>query len=277
MALAPSASRHTVPAHRTLLVRPPSSALADGELTHLERVPVDADLAVRQWTEYVAVFRGLGWDVRELPAAEEHPDGVFVEDTVVVFDGPAGAGPAAGAGLAVLTRPGALSRRGEVESMRAAAEATGREVAEITAPGTLEGGDILKVGGTVYVGRSARTNAEGAAQLRALLEPRGWRVVEVPVTKVLHLKSAVTALPDGTIIGYPAEVDDVTRFEEFLPVPEPEGSAVVVLDEATVLLSDAAPATAELLRGRGLTVLTTPVTEFEKLEGCVTCLSVRVR
>jgi dimethylargininase len=265
MAIA-SASPAGAPAHRTLLVRPPSSALADGELTHLERVPVDADLAAQQWSRYVDVFRDLGWHVRELPAADSHPDGVFVEDTVVIFDD-----------LAVLTRPGAVSRRGEVESMRPAAAATGREVVEITGPGTLEGGDILKVGRTVYVGRTARTNAEGAAQLRSLLEPRGWRVVEVPVTRALHLKSAVTALPDGTVIGYEPTVDDVTRFDTFLPVPEAEGTAVVVLDETTVLLSDAAPATADLLRGRGLTVLTTPVTEFEKLEGCVTCLSVRVR
>lgn len=256
----------TEPAHRTLLVRPPSPALADGELTHLERVPVDAALAATQWARYVDVFRDLGWSVRELPAADTHPDGVFVEDTVVVFDD-----------LVVLTRPGALSRRGEIQSMRPVAEATGREVAEITEPGTLEGGDILKVGRTVYVGRTLRTDAEGAAQLRALLEPRGWDVVEVPVTKALHLKSAVTALPDGTVIGYPPLVDDPALFESFLPVPEAEGTAVVVLDQDTVLLSEGAPGTAALLRERGLTVRTTPVSEFEKLEGCVTCLSVRVR
>lgn len=256
----------TEPAHRTLLVRPPSVRLTDGELTHLERVPVDADLAAAQWRQYVDVFREHGWDVREVAAAEGHPDGVFVEDAVVVFDG-----------LAILTRPGAPSRRGEVASVRPVVEAVVHEIAEITAPGTLDGGDVLKVGRTVYVGRTARTNAEGAAQLRALLEPRGWRLVEVPVTRALHLKSAVTALPDGTVIGYGPLVDDPGLFEAFLPVPEAEGNAVVVLDEGTVLLSDAAPATAELLRGRGLTVLTTPVTEFEKLEGCVTCLSVRVR
>ncbi|WP_036959688.1 dimethylargininase [Promicromonospora kroppenstedtii] len=256
----------TEPAHRTLLVRPPSPALADGELTHLERVPVDAALAAAQWARYVDVFRDLGWAVRELPAADQHPDGVFVEDTVVVFDD-----------LAVLTRPGALSRRGEIESMRPVAAATGREVAEITEPGTLEGGDILKVGRTVYVGRTLRTDADGAAQLRALLEPRGWTVVEVPVTKALHLKTAVTALPDGTVIGYPPLVDDPSVFETFLAVPEAEGTAVVVLDRDTVLLSEGAPGTAALLRERGLTVRTTPVSEFEKLEGCVTCLSVRVR
>lgn len=256
----------TEPAHRTLLVRPPSPALADGELTHLERVPVDAALAAAQWARYVDVFRDQGWAVRELPAADQHPDGVFVEDTVVVFDD-----------LMVLTRPGALSRRGEVESMRPVAAATGREVAEITGPGTLEGGDVLKVGRTVYVGRTLRTDAEGAAQLRALLEPRGWTVVEVPVTKALHLKTAVTALPDGTVIGYPPLVDDPAVFESFLAVPEAQGTAVVVLDEDTVLLSEGAPGTAALLRERGLTVRTTPVSEFEKLEGCVTCLSVRVR
>jgi len=256
----------TEAAHRSLLVRPPSPRLADGELTHLERVPVDAGLAARQWRQYVDVFRGKGWDVREVPAAQSHPDGVFVEDAVVVFDE-----------LAVLTRPGALSRRGEVESVRPVVEATVREMAEITGPGTLEGGDVLKVGRTVYVGRTTRTNAEGAAQLRALLEPRGWRVVEVRVTRALHLKSAVTALPDGTVIGYEPLVDDTSVFDTFLAVPEAEGNAVVVLDETTVLLSDAAPATAELLRDRGLTVVTTPVSEFEKLEGCVTCLSVRVR
>lgn len=251
---------------RTLLVRPPSARLADGELTHLERVPVDADLAAEQWQRYVEVFRGYGWDVRAVPAAEAHPDGVFVEDAVVVFDD-----------LAVLTRPGALTRRDEVASVRPAVEAVVTELAQITAPGTLEGGDVLKVGRTAYVGRTARTNADGAAQLRALLEPRGWRVVEVPVTRALHLKSAVTALPDGTVIGYAPLVEDTAVFDAFVPVPEAEGSAVVVLDESTVLMSAAAPATTELLRGRGLTVLTTPVTEFEKLEGCVTCLSVRVR
>lgn len=251
---------------RTLLVRPPSARLADGELTHLERVPVDADLAAAQWQRYVEVFRGYGWDVRAVPAAEAHPDGVFVEDAVVVFDD-----------LAVLTRPGALTRRDEVASVRPAVEAVVTELAQITEPGTLEGGDVLKVGRTAYVGRTARTNAEGAAQLRALLEPRGWRVVEVPVTRALHLKSAVTALPDGTVIGYAPLVEDPGVFDTFVPVPEVEGSAVVVLDESTVLMSAAAPATTELLRGRGLTVLTTPVTEFEKLEGCVTCLSVRVR
>jgi dimethylargininase len=161
--------------------------------------------------------------------------------------------------------------------MRPSVERLGLEVARIDAPGTLEGGDVLKVGRTAYVGASSRTNAEGIAQLEALIRPRGWNVRVVPVTKVLHLKSAVTALPDGTIIGYEPLVDDPSAFEAFLAVPEEHGTAVVVLDDTTVLMSADAPATAGLLAARGLDVQTAPVTEFEKLEGCVTCLSVRVR
>lgn len=249
-----------------LLVRRPSPRLADGELTHLDRVVVDPELALSQWERYVEAFRARGWEIIPVAAADEQPDGVFVEDAVVVFDD-----------LAVLCRAGALSRRGELDSIAAAVAATGLSVAEITDPGTLDGGDVLKVGRTVYVGASSRTNAEGIAQLRAALAPRGWEVVEVPVTKVLHLKSGVTALPDGTVVGFEPLVDDPRSFPAFLAIPEEHGTAVVVLDENTVLMSADAPRTAALYRERGLEVVTVPVTEFEKLEGCVTCLSVRLR
>ena len=115
------------------------------------------------------------------------------------------------------------------------------------------------------------------AQLAAILEPRGWTVTPVPVTKALHLKSAVTALPDGTVIGYGPVVDDPTLFDRYLEVPEEPGAHVVVLDDRTVLMSSRAPRTTEMLRARGLEVVTVDIEEFEKLEGCVTCLSVRVR
>jgi dimethylargininase len=133
------------------------------------------------------------------------------------------------------------------------------------------------VGRTVYVGHTLRTNGEGIRQLRAILTPLGYSVVAVPTTKVLHLKSAVTALPDGTVIGYLPLVDDPAVFERFLPVPEPHGTAVVVLDAGTVLMSSAAPLSAALFENLGYTVITVSISEFEKLEGCVTCLSVRVR
>ena len=254
-----------------IVVRPPSPRLAEGELTHLDRVPVDAALARTQWEGYVAAFAGRGWDVVELEAAPEHPDGVFVEDALVVVDR-----------LAILTSPGAASRRSELVSARAgvdrlAAAGLALEVATIELPGTLDGGDVLKVGDVLYVGRGARTNDEGIRQLAALVEPYGRRVVPVPVEKVLHLKSAVTALPDGTVVGYEPLVDDVTAFTRFLTVPEEHGTAVVDLGDGAVLMSDDAPRTAALYAARGLEVVTVPITEFERLEGCVTCLSVRVR
>ncbi|HWL02612.1 MAG TPA: arginine deiminase family protein [Microbacteriaceae bacterium] len=248
------------------LVRPTSSRLAEGEITHIDRTPVDIDLAREQWAAYVGVLAAHGFEPIELPLTDDLPDSVFVEDAVVVFGD-----------LAVVTRPGADSRKPETAMARNAVAALGLEVVEIAEPGTLDGGDILKVGSTVYVGRGGRTNAEGIDQLRAILAPRGWHVVAVPMTKALHLKSAVTALPDGTVIGWAPFVDEPERFERFLPVLEPEGAAVVVLDPGTVLMSSSAPRTAALIAGLGYRVVTTDVSEFEKLEGCVTCLSVRVR
>jgi len=263
----------TVSGH--LLVRRPSPALAGGELTHIERTPVDPDLALRQWQGYVDAFAERGWTVHEVQPADEHPDGVFVEDTVVMFDD-----------LAVLTSPGAASRRGEVRTTEAAVRALsarlGLRIAQITEPGHLDGGDVLKIGRTVYVGRTTRTDSQGIAQLAALLEPHGWQVKDVPISKVLHLKSGVTALPDGTVVGYPGLVDDPRIYPSFLAIPEEHGTAVVDLGLSpngirTILMSADAPRTAELYAARGLEVVRVPITEFEKLEGCVTCLSVRIR
>ena len=147
----------------------------------------------------------------------------------------------------------------------------------IEAPGTLDGGDVLKHGGTVWVGIGGRTNRAGIDQLASYLEPYGARVVAVPVEKVLHLKSAVTALPDGTVLGYPPLVDDPAVWPSFLEVPEEPGAHVVLLDSDLVLMSTSAPRTRALLEERGLRVVAVDIGEYEKLEGCVTCLSVRLR
>ena len=253
------------------MVRRPSPALALGELTHLARQSIDPALAQRQWQGYVGAFADHGWSVTEIERADQHPDGVFIEDSVVVFGD-----------LAVLTRPGAESRRGELASTARALEALWADghqltVVQIEAEGQLDGGDVLKVGSSVYVGLGSRTNREGIRQLSELVAPRGYQVIMVPISKVLHLKSGVTALPDGTIVGYPPLVDEPQTYPAFLPVPEEHGTAVVDLGDDTVLVSADAPRTAALFRDRGLTVVTVPITEFEKLEGCVTCLSVRLR
>lgn len=254
------------PTRLIALVRAPSSRLGEGELTHLDRVAVDADLADTQWEGYVEALRANGFETIEVAAADELADSVFIEDTVVIFGD-----------VAVLTSPGAESRQAEVEAVRASVTALALELHEITQPGTLDGGDVLKVGSTVYVGRGGRTNAEGIRQLRAIVSPLGYSIIAVPVEKVLHLKSGVTALPDGTVIGYADLVDNVDLYDRFLAVPEAEGAAVVVLSDDAVLMSSSAPKTAALIENLGYRVVTVDVSEFEKMEGCVTCLSVRIR
>ncbi|VXB84552.1 Dimethylargininase [Plantibacter sp. T3] len=250
---------------RIALVRMPASNLAEGLVTHLERTPIDTELADKQWDAYVAAFDAAGWDTTEVSWADQLADSVFIEDAVIVIGD-----------VAVVTRPGAESRRPEVVAAETTARELGLRIHRIEGEGTLEGGDVLRVGTTVYVGRSGRTNAEGVRQLRAILAPLGFDVVAVPVTTALHLKSTVTALPDGTVLVHPDLVEDPSFFGRHLVVPEREGVAVVELAEDTVLISAAAPKTAALLEDRGYTVVQVDISEFEKLEGCVTCLSVRV-
>ena len=253
------------------LVRRPGPRLADGLVTHLERSTIDVELATRQWTSYVEALRAEGWETIEVEPADDCPDAVFVEDTVVVLGD-----------LAVISRPGADERKPETAGAERALAAAGYRIARIEAPGTLDGGDVLKHldpdgTATVWVGLGGRTNAAGIEQLTAHLAPLGARVITVPTTLVLHLKSAVTALPDGTVIGHEPLVDDPATWARFLPVPEEAGAHVVVLDEDAVLMASSAPRTRAAFEQRGLRVVAVDISEFEKLEGCVTCLSVRLR
>jgi dimethylargininase len=248
----------------TALVRAPGPRLAEGIVTHVDRRPVDVALAMRQHEAYVAALRAAGWRVRAVAPADDQPDAVFVEDTVVVCDG-----------LAVLARSGALGRRPEVTGTEKAVRSLGLEVVQIEEPGTLDGGDVLQVGDTVYVGLSGRTNEEAICRLSPLLCARGRRVVPVRVSGCLHLKTAMTALPNGTLIGVPEWVD-TSVLPGLQVAPEPEGAHVVVLGEDHVLISASAPRTAERLCADGLRVTVVDISEFEALEGCVTCLSVLV-
>lgn len=251
---------------RVALVRPPSPRLADGLVTHIERTPVDVPRAMQQWADYVAALEAHGWRTVEVPAAPDCPDAAFVEDTMVVFRD-----------VAVIARPGADERKPEVTDAATVVAAHGYRLVPIEAPGTLDGGDVLKVGTTIYVGLGGRTNRDGIAQLAAAFEPLGATVVTVPVRKVLHLKSAVTALPDGTVIGWEPAVDDPSVFGCFLAMPEEGGAHVVVLDERRLLVSADCPQSVEVLRARGYEPVVVDIDEFVKLEGCVTCLSVRLR
>jgi dimethylargininase len=248
------------------LVRAPGPRLADGLVTHVDRQPVDLDLARHQWKGYVAAMESEGWKPIEVAPADECPDAVFVEDTVVVYED-----------LAMISRPGADQRRPETAGTEEALAELGYRIVRIEAPGTLDGGDVLKHDGQVWVGVGGRTNAEGIGQLAAHLGPQGAVVHAVPVTRVLHLKSSVTALPDGTVVGYEPLVDHPGVWPRFLPVPEEAGAHVVLLDSETLLMSTSAPRSQRLFESRGLRVIAVDISEYEKLEGCVTCLSVRLR
>jgi dimethylargininase len=252
--------------NRRALVRRPSPRLAEGLITHIARTTVDPGRAQQQWEAYVAAFRAEGWETVEVPPADDCPDAAFVEDTVVVYGD-----------LAVIARPGADERRPETAGTEETLAGVGYRLARIEEPGTLDGGDVLKHDGTVWVGLGGRTNQSGVGQLGALLAPLGARVTGVPVSRVLHLKSAVTALPDGKVVGFEPLVDDPATWDAFLPVPEEAGSHVVLLDERTVLMSTSAPRSRAVFEARGLRVVAVDIGEFEKLEGCVTCLSVRLR
>lgn len=250
----------------TALVRRPGPRFDEGLVTHVERVPVDVELACRQWEGYVAALEGFGWSIVEVEPADDCPDAVFVEDTAVVANG-----------VAVLAQPRAASRRDEVAGTERALKGLVDRITTLPRDATLDGGDVLQSGRDVWVGWGGRTNMSAITALRSLLGPRGRRVHAVPTRRVLHLKSAVTALPDGTVVGHEPLVDDPAAFPTFLAVPEEPGSHVVVVDDETVLVATGAPATTALLEARGLRVVAVDLSEFTKLEGCVTCLSIRVR
>jgi dimethylargininase len=246
------------------IVRRTSSALQDGLTSHIARVPVDVDLARRQHEAYCAALTDAGYDLRYVEDAAELADAVDVEDTVVVFGD-----------IAVRTRPGAPERRPEVAGTEAVLRELGLTVHRISEPATLDGGDVLQVGSTVYVGRGGRTNGAGIAQLRELVRPLGRTVVPVRLTEVLHLKSAVTALPDGTMLV----LDDLVEqgaLPPGRPVTEEAGCHVVPLVDGTVLISASAPRTRDALEDLGFGTRPVEISEFEKREGCVTCLSVLV-
>jgi dimethylargininase len=246
------------------LTREVSPAIARCELVHLARRPIDVDLARAQHRAYEAALREAGCEVRTLPADPELPDSVFVEDTAVVLDE-----------VAVITRPGAASRRPETGAV-AAALAPYRPIVTITAPGTMDGGDVLRVGRAIYVGNTARTNRAGVDQLAAALAPHGYQVCAVAVHGCLHLKSAATLVAPGTVLCNRHWVDPATfAGVRVMDVADGEaGAANGLLVGERLIYPLSFPRTATRLAAQGLTLLLLNVSELQKAEGAVTCCSV---
>jgi dimethylargininase len=240
-----------------------SSAMVRCELTHLTRTAIDVALAREQHHAYEQALRGLGWRIESLPEEPELADSVFVEDAAIVLDE-----------VAVITRPGAPSRRAETASI-AAALGKHRQLVRIETPGTLDGGDVLRVERSLYVGTSSRSNPSGIEQLGSLLLPFGYRVLPVVVQGCLHLKSAVTQVAvDQLLIN--SRYIDRKQFPgmRFIEVDESEPSGANALLLGTdVIYSSSYPCTAEALRRCGIRVRTVAMSETEKAEGAVTCCS----
>jgi dimethylargininase len=246
------------------LTREISPAIDRCELTHLARVPIDVRRAREQHASYEDRLRALGCAVTRLPADDRMPDSVFIEDIAVVVDE-----------LAILTRPGARSRRVEVDEVAAALRPY-RELTRVTAPAIVDGGDVLTVGRRIFVGISGRTNREGAAQVRAALAPFGYQVDEIAVTGCLHLKSAVTALAEDAVLINRAWVD-ASRFDWCRRIdidPREPHAANAVRAGGSILFPAEYPRTRDTIAAHGFEVQTVEAGELAKAEGAVTCCSV---
>ena len=243
------------------LTRPVSPSLAACELTNLPRRPIDVQRAIVQHTAYEAALTALGVHVVRAAAAPELPDAVFIEDTAIVLDE-----------LAVLTRPGAPSRRAETPAV-ADALASFRPLLHLADPATLDGGDVLRLGRDLYVGQSSRSNAAAVAALRDQLTPHGYRIHATPFRHCLHLKSAVTAVGERRLLFNPAWVsaDCFPGYEMIAVDPGEPAAANALLVAGSVVYPEHFPRTAERLLRTGAELMPVECSELAKAEGGVTC------
>jgi dimethylargininase len=245
------------------VTREVSPTIADCELSFHERHPIDAAKAIAQHRAYQDCLAELGARIIALPAEPDFPDSVFVEDTALVLDE-----------LAVIANIGTASRREETRSVADALRRY-RPLKFITEPATLDGGDVLRVGRSIFVGLSRRTNREAVEQLRELLGPHQYKVVAVEVRGCLHLKTACSYIGNNTILMNRSCVRaDPVRGYELLDVPEEEpGAANALLLNDTVVIPSSFPQTRVLLEERGFRIRTVDVSELQKAEAGVTCCS----
>ncbi len=255
------------------LVRPPAHSFADG-LTTVELGTPDLHLALEQHAAYCRALERHGCALTVLPADQRFPDGTFVEDTALIIPGRG----------AIIARPGAPSRAGEVDAIHAALRplfgAPRSDLPQIVAPGTLDAGDVCEAGPHVFIGLSQRTNHDGAEQLRTWLATLGMTsdIVDIRNTPgILHLKSGVVSLDERTLLAIDAlaEHPAFTAYD-VLRVPRDEAYAAnCVRVNDVVFVADGFPQTHELLRGRGYILELLAMSEFEKMDGGLSCLSLR--
>jgi dimethylargininase len=241
--------------------------MSDCQLTYIPRSAIDYPRALAEHGAYRQVLAECGAQVQTLDASLELADCAFVEDTAVVLDE-----------VAITCRLGTESRRSETAAIETVVRQY-REVELIEPPATLEGGDVLRVGRTLLVGLSSRTNAAGVERLAAIAGRHGYAVRVVPVTGCLHFKTACTVLPDGCLLVNPAWIEGTALrdFEQIVvPETEPWGANVACLNDR-VIAAAANPQTNDLIGNLGFEFRTVDLEEFAKAEGGVTCLSILIR
>ncbi len=242
----------------------PSPSLGECELTFLNSEPIDIKKAQKEHEAYREMIKSCGANVIVKDENIDLPDSVFVEDPIIVFDE-----------VAVLTSMGVESRRKESASMEKIF-AKYREIKRIELPAKIEGGDVLKIGKRIYVGKSARTNAQGIRDLREILTPYGYEVIAVKVSGCLHLKTGCTALDENTVLINPEWLDSKV-FSDFrqiiVPKEEPFGANILKINE-TICMNEAFVKTIELVKTLGYSVKSTDITEFVKAEAGLTCMGV---
>jgi dimethylargininase len=248
----------------TALTRAVSPTILNCELTFLDRQPIQLDLALRQHAAYEQALADLGARIIRLPDRPDLPDAVFVEDTAIVLDE-----------IAVICPMGVESRRAEARDT-AEALAPYRHLERLTPPATLEGGDVVRAGRSLYVGLSARSNAAGIEQLRAAVGRHGYTVCAVPMSGCLHLKSACAFLGHNAMLLNPDFVDpSVFRGFDILNVPksEPMSADVLPIGDTIIVTADC-PALHVLLQDRGFTTRSLDLSELQKAEAGTTCMSI---
>ncbi len=250
------------------IARPPGATFSQG-LSTAGLGPPDLALASTQHAAYCDALRACGLAVTVLDADAGLADAPFVEDTAVLAER-----------VTIVTRPGAPSRRGEVDSIRDCLRGLRGELAEIRAPGTVDGGDVCQAGSHFFIGLSARTNADGAAQFGAIVRAAGYTASTIDVrgsAKLLHLKSGIAYLGDGRLLAVRdlPRTAELARFEIVEVDARESYAANCVRVNDRVLVAAGYPRTADLLVARGYSPLLLEVSEFRKLDGGLSCLSLR--
>ena len=245
------------------ITREVSSRFNECEITHIDRALINVNAARAEHHEYVKVLKQLGCQVIELLEEPDLPDSVFVEDTAFILDE-----------VAIITRPGADSRKPETESMIRALSPY-RPLVHVTEPATVDGGDVLVLGKNIYIGISTRSNNASIRQIRELLNKYGYKVTGVEMSDCLHLKTAVTKVDKKTLLINPKWVDNF-HFKEFdwIEVDPSEPFAANCLPvNGQIIFPTAFPKTREKLESLGYKIQAVPVDELAKAEGAVTCCS----